>query len=95
MLVQNLVFPGELLDTTETVRRVAKEVMGEASGKRKASLETWWWNASRCKSRCITRKTLAKQTWERTWGKGDIRKGLEGGTQSVTRKFELKQGGKD
>ena len=57
------VFPEDWEKTEETVRVVAKDVLGVSSGKKKVVKETWWWNKE--VQECIQQKNQAKKRWDR------------------------------
>ena len=60
---QREVFPEDWEKTAETVRVVAKDVLGVSSGRKKVLKETWWWNKE--VKECIQQKKQAKKRWER------------------------------
>ena len=49
--------------TAATMKRIATNVLGTPTGRRKADKETWWWNQE--VQECIRNKRLAKKEWDR------------------------------
>ena len=49
--------------TAAVVRRIATDVLGKSTGRRKVDKETWWWNQE--VQECIRNKRSAKKEWDR------------------------------
>ena len=65
-------FPVDWNTVAESVRCVAKEVLGVSTGRKVVDKETWWWSED--VQLHIQRKRDAKKTWDKT---GDAQKKME------------------